>query len=162
MKNILTLSNKLCQNTCKIYQNNGIIYLNSRGSLKSLNITTGPYPEFPTDLQAPASTLACVCEGNSIITERVFENRFGHFEELSKMGANVLVKGRTAYVKGVKELNGTFVKAKDLRCGASLVLAGLVAKGQTVVDGACHVKRGYCDFDKKLRALGADITVIDE
>ncbi len=160
-KNIYNLIHKFCDNTCKIIVNNDIIYMQSRGSRKSFSIKTGPYPKFPTDLQAQTSVLLAIADGNSTIVETVFENRFNHLYELKKMGADVLVKGKTAFIKGVEKLTGKDVYATDLRGGAALVLAGLVAEGQTKVYGVHHVARGYADFDKKLSLLGADIKLTD-
>ncbi len=156
-KNISLLTNKLCNNTCKITINNDIIYIKSGGKPKGFSFATNPYPQFPTDLQAQTMSLLCVSEGVSTITENVFENRFNHVNELVKMGADISVKGKTAIVKGVKRLNGKTVTATDLRGGASLVLAGLNAEGQTTVENVYYIERGYSDFDKKLRSLGADI-----
>jgi UDP-N-acetylglucosamine 1-carboxyvinyltransferase len=102
-------------------------------------------------------SLATVSEGVSVITETVFETRFNHVPELIKMGADITVKGKTAIIKGVKQLNGAHVFASDLRGGASLVLAGLCANGETVVDNAFHIERGYFDLDKKLANLGGEI-----
>jgi UDP-N-acetylglucosamine 1-carboxyvinyltransferase len=156
-KNISSLIHKLCDNTCKVTIKNDIIYLKSGKVKKGFSFSTGPYPFFPTDLQAQATSLLTVSDGVSVITENVFEMRFKHVAELIKMGADVCVKGRTAIVRGVQRLNGATVTASDLRGGASLVLAGLNAEGQTIIEDIRHVKRGYLDFDKKLRSLGADI-----
>lgn len=156
-KNISLLLNKICNNTCKITINNDIIYIKNREKRKAFSFFTNPYPQFPTDLQAQTMALLSVSEGISTITENVFENRFSHANELIKMGADISIKGKTAIVKGVKRLKGKTVKASDLRGGASLVLAGLNAEGQTTVENVCFIERGYCDFDKKLRSLGADI-----
>lgn len=156
-KNISALIHKLCDNTCKISIKNDIIYLKGGSVKKSFSIETGPYPSFPTDLQAQTMSLATVSEGVSMITETVFETRFNHVPELIKMGALVSVKGRTAIVNGVKRLHGAHVCAKDLRGGAGLVIAGLCAEGKTVVADIAHIERGYLDFDKKLKALGAKI-----
>ncbi len=157
-KNISALVHKLCDNTCKIRVNNDIIHIKGGKEKKFFSVETGPYPGFPTDLQSPITALACVSNGVSLITETVFETRFQYVSELIKMGADVTVKDRTAIVKGVSELVGATVCAKDLRGGASLVLAGLGATGQTTVLDIKHIERGYVDFDKKLRMLGADIT----
>jgi UDP-N-acetylglucosamine 1-carboxyvinyltransferase len=157
MKNISALAHKLCDNTCKITLNNDIIYLKSGSVRKSFDFSTSPYPGFPTDLQPQLLTLASVSEGVSVVTENVFEMRYRYALELLKMGADIRVKGRTAIVNGVKKLCGADVDATDLRGGAALVLAGLFAEGQTRVSGAEHVDRGYYEFDKKLRSLGADV-----
>ncbi len=156
-KNISSLIHKLCDNTCKVTIKNDIIYLNSGVVKKPFGFVTAPYPAFPTDLQAQTTALLSVCQGESVVTENMFETRFNHIPELVKMGADITVKGRTAFIRGVKELNGAEVYSKDLRGGAALVLAGLTANGKTTVRDAHHIERGYLDLDKKLRALGADI-----
>ena len=156
-KNIWSLIHKLCDNTCTITTKNDIIYLKSGPMRKAFSLSTGPFPSFPTDLQAQAMALASVSEGISVISENVFETRFNHVGELVKMGADITVKGKTAIVKGVRQLNGAHVFANDLRGGASLVLAGLCANGETVVDNAFHIQRGYFDLDKKLASIGGDI-----
>lgn len=120
-------------------------------------IETQPYPGFPTDMQAQLMTALAIAEGTSTITENVFENRFMHVLELSRMGADISVNGRTAVVKGVKSLSGAPVMATDLRASASLVLAGLCARGETTVQRVYHLDRGYQAIETKLRALGADI-----
>lgn len=159
-KNISSLIHKLCNNTCKITVNNDIIYLKSKEHRKGFSFSTGPYPFFPTDLQAQATALLTVSEGVSIVTENVFEMRYRYIAELLKMGANICVKGKNAIVRGVSRLNGATVTAHDLRGGAALFLAGLNAEGCTVVEDVYHVKRGYYNFDEKLRSLGADLTII--
>lgn len=156
-KNIWSLIHKLCDNTCTISAKNDIIYLKSGMLKKAFSLSTGPFPSFPTDLQAQAMALATVSDGISVVSENVFETRFNHVSELIKMGADITVKGKTAIIKGVKQLNGAHVFASDLRGGASLVLAGLCANGETVVDNAFHIERGYFDLDKKLANLGGEI-----
>ncbi len=160
-KNISFLVHKLCENACNIRLKNDIIYIKCGGKRKAFNLVTAPHPGFPTDMQAQALALTTVSEGVSVITETVFEKRFNYVNELVKMGAQVSVKGKTATVRGVKTLHGENVCASDLRGGAALVLAGLAAEGQTVVCGGEHVNRGYLDFDKKLRSLGADVKFLD-
>lgn len=128
--------------------------------LKPVNISTLPYPGFPTDLQPVIAVLLSVVPGVSIITENVFENRFMYVEELNRMGANIKIDGHHAVINGVKKLSGAPVKAFDLRAGAAMVLAGLVAEGTTEVYDIQHIQRGYENFQSKLRALGADITVV--
>jgi len=122
-----------------------------------LDLKTLPYPGFPTDLQAQFMALLSLAQGTSIITETVFENRFMHAEELRRMGADIRIEGRSAIVKGVERLTGAEVKAPDLRAGAALVLAGLVAEGETVISDVYHLDRGYDNFVAKLRSLGAQI-----
>ncbi len=124
---------------------------------KSVNINTAPYPAFPTDMQAQFTALNCVADGVGIITETIFENRFMHVHELHRMGANIQLSGNTAICTGVPHLSGAPVMATDLRASASLVLAGLVAEGETLVDRIYHVDRGYECIEEKLTQLGADI-----
>ncbi len=156
-KNISSLIHKLCDYTCKIKIKDDIIYLKSGVVRKSFGLVTAPYPAFPTDLQAQTMALLSVSQGDSVITENMFETRFNHIPELIRMGADISVKGRTAFVHGVKALYGADVYAKDLRGGAALVIAGLVAEGKTTVHDIRHIERGYLDFDKKLNALGAEV-----
>lgn len=160
-KNILPLINKFKNNTCNISIFSDIIYIKSGKERKPFSLTTGPYPMFPTDLQAQTAVLSSISNGVSIISEKVFENRFGYTKELIKMGARLSVSGDTATIIGVERLQGAKVTAKDLRGGAALVLAGLSAQGVSEVEGAHHIERGYFEFDKKLRSLGADIEKYD-
>jgi UDP-N-acetylglucosamine 1-carboxyvinyltransferase len=124
---------------------------------KGVDYKTMPFPGFPTDMQAPVMALMAVAEGASIITETIFENRFKHVDEFRRMGADIKVEGRVAIVKGVKNLSGAYVETSDLRAGAALVMAGLVAEGATIVDKINLIDRGYEDFEQKLRSLGAQI-----
>ncbi len=156
-ENILSLLGKLRDNTCKIEIKNDIIYLQSVNRGRAFSVRTGPFPDFPTDLQAIITPLACIAEGVSEIEETVFGDRFRHTAELVKMGADITVSERAARIKGVKALTGAKVCATDLRCGAALVLAGLAAEGKTTVQNSCYVERGYAGFEEKLRMLGADI-----
>lgn len=128
---------------------------------RALDVSTLPYPGFPTDLQPLMATLLSLSEGISVVTENVFENRFLYIDELNRMGANIYLDGHHAVIRGVESLSGAPVRVSDLRAGAALVLAGLAAKGATEVEDIFHVERGYSDFDNKLRALGADITRAD-
>jgi UDP-N-acetylglucosamine 1-carboxyvinyltransferase len=124
---------------------------------KSVDITTSPYPGFPTDMQAQFTALNSVAEGTGTITETIFENRFMHVSELQRMGANIKMNGNTVVVKGVEQLSGATVMATDLRASASLVLAGLVSTGETFVDRIYHIDRGYETIEEKLQLLGASI-----
>ena len=126
-------------------------------SVKSTNIITEPFPGFPTDLQAQMMALLSIANGVSKIEEQIFENRFMHVPELIRMGANIEIEGRTAIISGVNELRGAPVKATDLRASVSLVLAGLVADGHTVIDKIHHIDRGYEDIIQKLESCGAAI-----
>ncbi|MBU2227089.1 MAG: UDP-N-acetylglucosamine 1-carboxyvinyltransferase [Proteobacteria bacterium] len=127
------------------------------GTLKSVDVKTLPYPGFPTDLQAQIMALMAVSDGLSIITETVFENRFMHVGEMIRMGADIVIQGKSAVVRGVPKLRGAPVMATDLRASASLILAGLAAEGTTVLSRVYHIDRGYQRIEKKLSALGADI-----
>jgi UDP-N-acetylglucosamine 1-carboxyvinyltransferase len=124
---------------------------------RSVDITTAPYPGFPTDMQAQFTALNCIAEGTGVITETIFENRFMHVQELQRLGADIRVKGNTAIISGVPGLNGAPIMATDLRASACLVLAGLVADGVTTVDRVYHIDRGYEIIEEKLSALGARI-----
>jgi len=124
---------------------------------QSVNIRTAPYPGFPTDMQAQFCALNAIAEGTGSVTETVFENRFMHIQEFVRLGANVHLEGNTVIIKGVQRLNGAQVMATDLRASASLILAGLVAKGETVVDRIYHIDRGYDHIEEKLAGLGARI-----
>lgn len=161
LKNIYPLIHKLCDNTCKFTLKNDIIHLKSGRCRNSFSFSTGPYPFFPTDLQAQTMALLAVSTGRSIVSENVFETRFNHVSELLRMGANIDVKGKNALIIGVERLHGSIVNANDLRGGAALVLAGLNAEGCTEINGIKHIERGYFNFDKKLASLGAEIKKIN-
>ncbi len=130
----------------------------NRDHPRPVDITTAPFPEFPTDMQAQFSVINAISKGTSNIYETVFENRFMHILELNRMGCDISVKGNHAIIKGVKSIYGAQVMATDLRASASLILAGLCAKGETVVDRIYHIDRGYERIEEKLNYLGADIT----
>jgi UDP-N-acetylglucosamine 1-carboxyvinyltransferase len=132
------------------------------GPLKATDITTEEYPGFPTDMQAQFMTLATQAEGTSVITENIFENRFMHAQEMLRMGANIKIEGRRATVKGRTPLSGAAVLASDLRASASLVIAALVADGETIIDRVYHIDRGYEQIEEKLKAVGAQIRRIGE
>ncbi len=124
---------------------------------KSVNFRTAPYPAFPTDMQAQFLAMNCIADGTAIVTETIFENRFMHVQELKRMNANIEVEGNTAIVRGIKQLDGANVMATDLRASASLVIAGLIAQGETVIDRIYHLDRGYEQIEKKLSQLGVQI-----
>jgi len=126
-------------------------------TIKPVNLITVEYPGFPTDMQAQFMAVATMAEGESLIEERLFENRFMHVSELNRLGADIWLKGSTAAVKGVEALHGADVMATDLRASSALVLAGLVAEGTTNVRRIYHLDRGYDNLEGKLAALGADI-----
>ena len=133
------------------------IRVKGTGNIKAVDIKTLPYPGFPTDMQAQLMAMLTIADGSGIVSETVFENRFMHVDELKRMGANIKVDGRSAIVDGVKELSGCQVKATDLRAGAAMVLAGLVAEGETQIGCIHHIDRGYDGLVDKLCNLGADI-----
>jgi UDP-N-acetylglucosamine 1-carboxyvinyltransferase len=133
------------------------IELKGNGALKAVSVRTAPYPAFPTDMQAQFMALNSLAHGAAVITETIFENRFMHVQELRRLGAAIEVEGNTAVVKGVERLDGARVMATDLRASACLVLAGLVAHGETIVDRVYHLDRGYERIEEKLSRLGARI-----
>ncbi len=141
----------------EVMDDNTVKVSSSPKEYKATNISTLPYPGFQTDLQPIITVLLAVSEGTSIVTENVFENRFMYADELNRMGANIKIDGHHAVIKGVERLSGAPVTAFDLRAGAAVVLAGLAAEGTTEVSDIFHIQRGYSDFLKKLRGLGADI-----
>ena len=148
---------KLRESGATIESGQDWISLKMKGVLKSVNLRTAPYPAFPTDMQAQFMALNTVAEGTAIITETIFENRFMHAQELKRMGANIEVEGSVAIVHGVAHLDGTNVMATDLRASASLVLAGLIARGETTIERIYHLDRGYEHIDEKLTRLGAKV-----
>ena len=141
---------------------NKIIVHNNCENLNSFEVITLPYPGFPTDLQAQSCALACIADGISILTEKVYPSRFMHVPELLRMGANISIEGANCIVKGAKKLTGAPVMASDLRASAALILAGLAAKGETWVQRIYHLDRGYDSFEKKLRSLGANVERVHE
>ena len=141
-----------------IVGNDNIQLIMENDSILPVDISTAPFPGFPTDMQAQFTVLNALSEGSSVVTENVFENRFMHVQELNRMGCDITVKGSNAFIKGVNALNGAPVMATDLRASASLILAGLCAKGETIVDRIYHIDRGYERIEEKLSYLGADIT----
>ncbi len=133
------------------------IEISASGPLKAVSLRTAPYPAFPTDMQAQFMAMNCVAEGTAVITETIFENRFMHAQELLRLGAEIEINGNTAVVKGRSQLDGATVMATDLRASASLVIAGLVARGDTLIDRIYHLDRGYEHIEEKLSQLGARI-----
>lgn len=161
-EHIQSLISKLDNNCCKITIKGDRIRVLSSGRLKSINkIETMPYPGFPTDLQPQIMALETISNGTSVIVENLFETRFKHVGELIKMGAKILTEGRSAVIKGVEKLYGAEVVATDLRGGAGLVLAGLVADGYTTISNVGQIKRGYESIEKDLSILGADIKKVE-
>ncbi|MFN9281839.1 MAG: UDP-N-acetylglucosamine 1-carboxyvinyltransferase, partial [Betaproteobacteria bacterium] len=133
------------------------IRVRAEGRPRAVSFRTSEYPAFPTDMQAQFMAVNCIAEGAAKVSETIFENRFMHVNELLRLGANIQIDGHTAVVQGVPRLSGATVMATDLRASASLVIAGLVAEGETVVDRIYHLDRGYDRMEDKLRGVGADI-----
>lgn len=156
-ENLRSLIAKLIECGVKLEIGQGFIIINGNDGLSPIDIKTMPYPGFPTDMQSPMMSLMCLAQGTSIVTETVFENRFMHASELKRMGANIKIDGRCAVIEGIKSFSGCNVKATDLRAGAALILAGLVAEGTTTIEDIYHIDRGYVCIEKKLKKLGADI-----
>ena len=157
-ENIAALLHKLRENGCKIHTKNDRIILESDGRLKAVDLVeTMPFPGFPTDLQAQYSALSCTAKGMTLVVENLFETRYRYAAELKRMGADITVRDRAAFIRGVERLHGAFLTAGDLRGGAALVLAALKAEGQSTVANLWHIDRGYADFEGKLRKLGAKI-----
>jgi UDP-N-acetylglucosamine 1-carboxyvinyltransferase len=153
---------KLTEAGAEITEDADSITLDMHGKRpKAVNITTAPHPGFPTDMQAQFMALNCVADGVGVISETIFENRFMHVQELHRLGADIRIEGHTAIVRGLPKLSGAPVMATDLRASASLILAGLVADGDTLIDRIYHLDRGYERIEAKLSALGAKIKRID-
>ena len=152
-----TVLEKLAEAGAEIKVEGDTIHLEMRGRPRAVNVRTAPHPAFPTDMQAQFMALNCIAAGNAMVVETIFENRFMHVQELRRLGAQIEVEGNTAVVRGVERLEGATVMATDLRASASLVIAGLVAQGETVIDRIYHLDRGYEHLEAKLSRLGADI-----
>jgi len=149
---------KLVEAGAKIDTTEDSITLDMQGKRpRAVNLTTAPYPAFPTDMQAQFMALNCVADGVGVINETIFENRFMHVNELLRLGADIQVEGHTAIVRGAEQLSGAPVMATDLRASASLILAGLMADGDTTIDRIYHLDRGYENIEEKLSSLGATI-----
>lgn len=165
-KHLESVTAKLIEMGVDVVEEDDSVTVSRRGPLERVNIKTQPYPGFPTDMQPQMSTLLCLAEGTSIVTETVFDSRYKYSDELKRMGADISIDGKVAVITGVPRLTGAVIKATDLRAGAALVIAGLAASGTTVVEEVHYIDRGYEDIVGKLQALGADIervsTPVDE
>ena len=161
-EHINQILNKLEQTGCEIKIENKCVCLKAPKKIKAVDIKTMPYPGFPTDMQSVFASILTIAKGNSVIVENIFENRYKYVSELKRMGAKITVEGRIAVIKGCKKLSGATVESTDLRGGAALVVAGLVAKGTTTVNKIGYILRGYEGLDKKLNKLGAKITIKEE
>jgi UDP-N-acetylglucosamine 1-carboxyvinyltransferase len=154
-ENIASLLYKLNENGCKIHTfNDKITLIGAAEPVSAKLIETAPYPSFPTDLQAPIMAYCCICSGSTLIVENLFETRFKHVSELIKMGADIVVRGRTALIRSVKNLTGAEIYAYDLRGGAALTIAALAAEGESILNGVSFIDRGYYNFGETLNSLG--------
>jgi len=160
-KHLEALSAKLVEIGCEIEEFDDAVRVIGKKKLRPTNIKTLPYPGFPTDMQPQMAVVLAKATGTSIITESIFENRFKYVDELARMGANIKVEGNVAIIDGVDRLTGASVSAPDLRAGAALVIAGLIAEGYTEIEDIYYIQRGYEAFDEKLRSLGARIETVD-
>ena len=158
-EHIIPIIRKLEECGCKFDIKKNNIIIEAPKKLKCVDIKTMPYPGFPTDMQSVFTSMLCTSKGTSVIVENIFENRYRYTNELKRMGAKISVEGKIAIVKGVRRLSGATVEATDLRGGAAVVLAGLVAKGKTTVKNIEYILRGYEELDKKLSKVGANIKV---
>lgn len=156
-KHLESITAKLAKIGVNVEEYDDSVRISVDGPLVKTSVKTMPHPGFPTDMQPQISTLLCLAEGTSIVTDEIFNNRFRYVDELRRMGADISVEGRVAVIEGVGKLMGAPVTAPDLRGGAALVIAGLAASGVTEIDDIYHIERGYEDIEQKLRALGADI-----
>jgi len=157
-KHLESITAKLVEMGVDIVENGDSITVERTGEIRGVNVKTLPYPGFPTDLQQPMTTLLSTAKGRSIVNESIWESRYKHVDELKKMGANISVENNLAIIEGVKSLSGAKVKATDLRAGAAMVIAGLIAKGVTEVSNIEHIDRGYPFIEEKFNTLGAKIT----
>lgn len=154
---ITPVIDKLEEAGCQLEIQKNQIKIEAPKKLKAVNIKTMPYPGFPTDMQSIFATSMATAKGTSIIVENIFENRYKYTQELVRMGAKINVEGKTAVIKGTRKLYGANVKATDLRGGASLVMAGIAAKGTTKIENIEYILRGYENFDQKLEKIGVNI-----
>ena len=160
-KHMDSLTAKLAEMGARIEKHDDSIRVMADGRLQCSNIKTMSYPGFPTDLQPQMTALLSVCEGVSVVTENVWDNRYQYVEELRQLGAKIMVESRVAMIEGVKTLKGAKVAATDLRAGAAMVIAGLFAEGTTEIDNIKYIDRGYEDIEEKLSSLGADIKRVE-
>ena len=160
-ENFGAVSDKLQEAGVLLKREGASLRVSRSGRLKPTDITTLPYPGFPTDVQAQLIALLCQAQGTSVVTERIFESRFMHVAELMRMGAEISIEGPSAIIKGGRTLSGAPVMASDLRASAALVIAGLAAEGETMVNRIYHLDRGYERMEAKLQALGANIQRVE-
>ncbi len=161
-KHLESITAKLIEMGATIDDLDDALRVRSNGKIRKCNIKTMPHPGFPTDMQPQIATVLSIADGKSIITESIWDNRFRYAEQLKKLGAYIEAEGKVATVYGVEGLHGNTVKATDLRAGAAMVIAGLIAKGQTVIEDIHHIQRGYEKIVEKLSSVGADIQIISD
>ena len=161
-KHLEATTAKLLEVGCQVEEFDDSVRVISDGHLKHTQVTTLPYPGFPTDMQPQMAVLLCIAEGTSTVTESIFENRFKYVDELTRMGADIKVESNIAIISGVKRYTGARVNAPDLRAGAALVIAGLAAEGITVVDDIYYIQRGYEALEEKLTKIGAKIARVED
>ena len=160
-KHLEAISSKMVDMGARVIEYDDSVRVMADGNLRSTQVKTLPYPGFPTDMQAQIAAALCLSDGISVVTESIFENRFRYVAELMRMGAKIRVEGNTAIITGVPGFTGANLTASDLRAGAALVIAALAADGVSFIDDIQYVKRGYEDFDAKIRALGGEIEIVD-
>lgn len=160
-KHLEAITAKLVEIGARVEEFDDCVHVSADRRLSYANVKTMPYPGFPTDMQPQVTTLLALSQGTSIVTETIFETRFKYISELRRMGANITVEGNAAFITGVDAFTGTRVSAPDLRAGAALVMAGLVADGYTYVDDIQYIERGYENFTEKIRGLGGNMEEID-
>ena len=160
-RHIDAITAKLYEIGCDIEEGDEWIRVISSKRIRQTNVKTLPYPGFPTDMQPQMTTILALGSGTSMVTESIFENRFKYVDELTRMGANIIVEGNTAVITGVERFSAAEITSPDLRAGAALVLAGLNADGFTIINDIKYIQRGYEDFVEKLRNLGANIQIVN-
>ena len=161
-KHLEATTAKLVEAGCKVEEFDDAVRIISDGKLRHTQVTTLAYPGFPTDMQPQMAVILGIAEGTSTVTESIFENRFKYVDELTRMGADIKVEGNIAIIRGVARYTGARVNAPDLRAGAALVIAGLVAEGITVIDDIYYIERGYEELERKLRGVGAQIEKVSD
>lgn len=161
-KHLESITKKLVECGVDIVEFDDSVFVRAKGRLKNCKIKTSPHPGFPTDMQPQFVTMLAMCEGTSHMHENVWEYRFQYIEHLNRMGANITTNGSIAVIEGVEELKGAIVAADDLRAGAAMIIAGLLAEGTTTIENVDHIDRGYVDVVGKFRSLGADIWRVEE
>ena len=161
MEHLKPIIAKLRETGCEIIEMENAVRVIGPEVLKPIDIKTLPHPGFPTDVQAQFMAMLTIANGTAVVIETVFENRFMHVAEFNRMGADIEIEGRSAIVNGVDKLYGAKVNATDLRAGAALILCGLIAEGETQIGEIYHIQRGYVDIDKKIRALGGNIEIVE-